>query len=394
MEEVANIPTETPAPPPPPAPDHHAAELTEIRESLARLEKAGEYEIPALSDSDSGREKKVYAGAHDSARFLARRRREAAAQGEAQPSEPAGVDLEIGYTDNRPEVSAKDAARDLADYRQRMAAQLLEGVDPATAAVRASGYEQPAEAQPVEQPAEQAPPTSYTEEQVQQAQQEAQWQAQVAAHGEYAAKIGDILLAFQNHPMPPEFAQVRTAEDWQRLQLTNPALAQQMAAYVDRRVAAVNQLTAEHAQVQEQRRQVAAGQFKQWAEAQDAEFEKHAGTIDRALQQEALVTLRDAGVSDEQAARAWNGEPISLRSAAAQRLVLDATRWRLAEAKAKAAIARPSPPPQRPSPRQDRMSASAADLQAISRQLDAAGTMQQQLRLAGRLVAERRRAQG
>ena len=53
MEEVANIPTETHAPPPPPAPDHHAAELTEIRESLARLEKAGEYEIPALSDSDS-----------------------------------------------------------------------------------------------------------------------------------------------------------------------------------------------------------------------------------------------------------------------------------------------------------------------------------------------------
>jgi hypothetical protein len=389
MDNVDIAPAvEAPAAPPPAAPPPASSEMAEIRETLARIERGGQYEIPALSDADAGRQKPVYSGAHDSARYLARRRREAAAQPDAPPPEPSGVDLEIHDRLDRPEIDPKVAAAELADYRRRMAAQLLEGVDPTTAAVQASGYEQPAEAQPVEQPAEQAPPPTYTEEQV----REALWQAATQAHEQYGAQIADVLLAFQNCPMPAEFNQIKTPDDWMRIQQTNPALAQQMAEYVARRVNTVAQLATEHAQLQEQRRQVSAAQFKEWASAQDTEFEKHCGAVDRALQQEALITLQNAGVSDEQAARAWNGEPISLRSAAAQRLVLDATRWRLAEAKAKAAIARPSPPPQRPGVRADRMSASAADLQAISRQLDNAGTMQQQLRLAGRLVAERRRA--
>jgi hypothetical protein len=145
--------------------------MAEIRESLARIEKAGEYEIPALSDSDSGREKKIYAGAHDSSRYLARRRREAAQAdpGSAPPALNAEPDLVLHYQDGRAEVSAKDAAKDLASYRERLAQQLLEGADLGTAAMRASGYEQPAEApQPEAQPAEQAPPPTYTEEQVQQ----------------------------------------------------------------------------------------------------------------------------------------------------------------------------------------------------------------------------------
>jgi hypothetical protein len=59
--------------------------------------------------------------------------------------------LEIGYVDGRESVDAKTAARDLADYRQRMAAQLLEGVDPLTAADRASGVQEaPVAEQPVE----------------------------------------------------------------------------------------------------------------------------------------------------------------------------------------------------------------------------------------------------
>jgi hypothetical protein len=141
--------------------------------------------------------------------------------------------------------TAKQAAQDLARYRGEKARQLLDGIEPAAEAP-----------QPEAQPAEQAPPTSYSEEQLRQAQQEAQWQAQVAAHAEYTAKIGDVLLGLQNCPMPPEFAQVRTPEDWQRLQASNPALAQSMAAYIERRVSAVNQLTAEHQKVEEQRRQI------------------------------------------------------------------------------------------------------------------------------------------
>jgi hypothetical protein len=369
--------------------------MAEIRESLARLEKAGEYEIPALSDSDSGREKKIYAGAHDSSRFLARRRREAAqADPSSAPPEPSGIDLEIGYVDGRETVDPRTAARDLADYRQRMAAQLLEGVAPAEAAVRASGQQQ--EAPVAEQPVEPQPePTQQQSEQerTHYSRQEVE-AAAVAQLQDYQDRIGAILLSIRGVGVPPELAAIQTPQAWAALQSTDPHKAAQIATYIQNRAGMAQQLEGELAQVRQQQQEIQSAQFNRWASSEDAKFEKHAGTVSRELQVEALTTLRDAGLEEREIAAAWNGAPVSLRSAAAQRLVLDATRWRLAQEKARTATTKPVPPVQRPSVRQDRVSASAADLQAISRQLDAAGTMQQQLRLAGRLVAERRRAQG
>jgi hypothetical protein len=365
--------------------------MREVRETLSRLERGSEPEIPALVDADAGPEKKVYSGAHDSARFLARRRREAAqADPSSAPPEPSGVDLEIAYTDGRETVDAKTTARDLADYRARMAAQLLEGVDPTEAAVRASGVQQeaPVAEQPVEQPAEQPQPeqserTHYTRDEVE--------TAAVQQLQNYSDRIGAILLSIRGVGVPPELANIQTPQAWAALQSTDPQKAAQIATYIQNRAGMAAQLESELGAVRQQQQEIQSAQFNRWASSEEAKFEKSAGTITREMQIEALATLRDAGVSDEEAAQAWNGRPMQLRSAAAQKILLDATRWRLAEAKAKAAIARPNPPPQRPGVRQD-IRPSVVDLNALSRRLDEAGSAQQQLKLAGQLVASRRRA--
>jgi hypothetical protein len=125
MTDVS-APTVEPQPAPPPS-----NELAEIRETLSRLEKGGEYEIPALVDADAGHEKKVYSGIQDSAWFLARSRREKRA---ADPVAAAADQLEqftdqLHYTDDR-EVDAKQAAADIAKYRADKAKLLLEGIQP------------------------------------------------------------------------------------------------------------------------------------------------------------------------------------------------------------------------------------------------------------------------
>jgi hypothetical protein len=381
MDDIATT-VETPAAAPPPPPAPVSSEMAEIRDALNELREANNYEpVPALS-YEEGKPRKTYPDALSAAKAVARARREQAATENAQPELP--ID-ELRYIDGRSadaEVDARQAAQDIAQYREQKARQLLDGIEPAAEAP------QP-EAQPVEQP----PPSSYTEEHLQQAQQQAQWQAAVAAHEQYGAQIGDILLAFQNYPMPAEFSQIKTPDDWMRLQQTNPTLAQQMANYVQRRVDTVNKLNAEHQQVQEQRRQISAGQFEQWSQAQDAEFDKHCGTVDRALQVEALTTLKDVGLKESEIAAAWNGQPISLRSAAAQRLVLDATRWRIAQEKARTAITKPVPQVQRPGVRMPDRTGAQVEADRLSKALDNnRGEGLVGLRTAAQLVAQRRLA--
>jgi hypothetical protein len=359
------------------------------------LRQQSEPHIPALEDADSGRAKPVYSGAHDSGRFLARRRREQAAQGEPQPSEP-GIDLEIRDLTNRAEIDPKQAATELADYRQRMAAQLLEGIDPATAAARASGFDQPAEAQAEPAPEPQPEAASEPQERTHYDRVEVETAAIQQLQG-YQERLGAILLAIRGVGVPQELAIIQGPEQWAALQAADPHKAAQIADYVGRRSAMAQQLETELGRVQHEKAQIQAAQFQRYAVEQDDLFEQAVPEIrgegSRQLQEAAAAVLRDVGLSDGDIRAAWNGAPIQLRSAAAQRILADAAKWRLAQAKAKAAIARPTPPPQRPGVRQD-IRASVADLNALSRKLDEAGSAQQQLKLAGRLVAERRRAQG
>jgi hypothetical protein len=384
---------EAPVAPPPPAAPDLSNEVREIRELVEGLHRESGPHIPALEDADAGRQKPVYSGAHDSARYLARRRREAAAQPDAPPPEPSGVDLEIGYVDGRESVDAKTAARDLADYRARMAAQLLEGVAPAEAALRASGQQQEA---PVEQPVEPQPePTQQQPEERTHFTKAEVEQAAIEQLSQYQERLGAILLSIRGVACPPELAAITSPQAWAALQSTDPQKAAQLIDYVNRRSAVAAQLETDLNQARAQQEQIQRTQFQRYAEQQDSAFEaaepEMRGENSARLQREALETLRHYGLTDDQIAAAWNGTPISLRSAPAQRIVLAAARWRQASQRAKEAIARPSPPPQKPGVRQD-VRASVSDLNALRRRLDEAGSAQQQLKLAGQLVASRRRA--
>jgi hypothetical protein len=71
-----------------------------------------------------------------------------------------------------------------------------------------------------------------------------------------------------------------------------------------------------------------------------------------------------------------------------QLLIRDATLWREAQAKAKAATARPVPPVQRPGAAPSQGAASEAQIQALSKRLESTGS----LRDAAALVRARRTA--
>jgi hypothetical protein len=237
--------------------------MREVRETLSRLERASEPEIPALEDADSGREKKTYSGAHDSARFLARRRREqAAAQGEAQPSEPAGVDLVMSYQDGRESVDAKTAARDLAAYREKLAQELLQGTDLGTAAMRASGVqqeapvEQPVEPQPEPQQQTNEPPTHYSREQVE--------AAAIEQLNQYSERIGAILLSIRGVGVPPELANIQTPQAWAALQAADPHKAAQIADYIQRRAGMAQQLESELGAVRQQQQEIQSAHFQKY----------------------------------------------------------------------------------------------------------------------------------
>jgi hypothetical protein len=400
MEEVVTTPAEAPVAPPPPAPDAHASELAEIRASLDRIERGPPVEIPALQDADSGREKERYSGIQDSARYLARRRREAA-EADAQPSEP-GIDLEITDRSNRPEIDIKVASAELADYRRRMAEQILENVDPATAAARASGLEVPQQQTEVQQPPE--PPPTYTSDELVEQITRASADSALRAREQHAEDLAQLLMTVQGSPVPEALAAIRSPEDAAKLRAQNPQLAQELHDYIVRRTNMAQALQTELGKVQQQQQQAFQERFQAYAVEQDFlaghlieecrdDYPDQAGY--KALVEASRDTLRDAGFTAAELQAAWNqGAMLSIRDARAQKIVADAARWRMAQQKARSAIQKPVPPVQRPGVRQPERTAAQLNVEQLSRDLDSSRSEQQQLRLAARLVSERRRARG
>src|SRR5262249_33062929 len=143
----------------------------------------------------------------------ARREKDAAENPQLTPGQGAEPDLVIGYQDGRSEVSAKDAAKDLASYRARLAEELLQGTDLGTAAMRASGVQQeapvaeqqrpePVEPQPEPQQQSEQERTHYTRHEV-------EWAA-IAQLQDYQDRVGAILLSIRGVGVPPELANIQT----------------------------------------------------------------------------------------------------------------------------------------------------------------------------------------
>jgi hypothetical protein len=94
-------------------------------------------------------------------------------------------------------------------------------------------------------------------------------------------------------------------------------------------------------------------------------------------------------------AAAWQGQNgLSLRDHRMQLLIRDATLYREAQTKAKAAVAKQVPPVQRPGVAGSTPTAREAELTALNKQLDGARSSMTGARAAAALVAARRRAAG
>jgi len=214
-------------------------------------------------------------------------------------------------------------------------------------------------------------------------------QAVEQARQTYEAALPQLLQTLQQQ-QAGEFADIKSMadverlarEDWPRYLLWD--LQQKKIADVTQHM-----LAAQHRQAQEK-----LGQFTEFAKRQDDLFkEKVPDMVDEAkaaeLQRRALAVLGDLGFSEAELVPLWNGhKELSLRDHRLQLLIRDATLWREAEKKAKAAAVKPVPPVQRPGAATPRQGTDEARVQHLTQRLEQTGS----LRDAAALVRARRAA--
>jgi hypothetical protein len=217
-------------------------------------------------------------------------------------------------------------------------------------------------------------------------------QAVDQARQQYEAALPQLLVVLQQQ-QAGEFADIRTLadvermarEDWPRYALWD--VQQKKIADVARQLTEVQQRQA-HERLQ---------QFSEFATREDDLFKERVPDMadDKKaaeLQTRCLATLTGLGFAEAELAQSWNGQrDLSLRDHRVQLLIRDATLWREAQAKAKAAQAKPVPPVQRPGVAQPKGAAQHAQIENLAQQLDKSSGVKA-LRAAAKLVAARRGA--
>ena len=212
-------------------------------------------------------------------------------------------------------------------------------------------------------------------------------QAVEQARQHYEAALPQLLATLQSQQ---EFADIKSMadverlarEDWPRYLLWD--LQQKKIAEVGQQL-----LAAQHRQVVEK-----LVQFTDFAKREDDLFkEKVPDMANEAkaaeLQKKALAVLSELGFDEAELAQSWNGQrDLSLRDHRVQLLIRDATLWREAQAKAKAAAVRPVPPVQRPGAASARQGTDEARVQHLTQRLDQTGSLKD----AAALVRARRAA--
>ena len=217
-------------------------------------------------------------------------------------------------------------------------------------------------------------------------------QAVEQARQQYESAL-PLLLDNLQSAMQGEFSDIKTmadvqkmaGEDWPRY-VRWDAQQKQIAAVQQETKGAEERRTAEFTQ-----------RWTEFAKREDSLFSEKAPEMadkDKAakLQGAAVSMLKELGFSDEELSRSYHGKQgMSLRDHRVQLLVRDATLWRAAQAKAKAATAKPVPPVQRPGVSQGKSAEREAAIQNLNMQLDKASGVNA-LRAAAKLVAARRAA--
>jgi hypothetical protein len=336
-----------------------------------------------------------HADPRSAATELIRKRKEAEqtkAASDALRESVADSDIEeVSYLPGREpdgDLSPLKASRDLRDFRQQKAeAQqnqlraLLNELSPDEPQPGAELAQQP-EAQQ-QQPAEQASPEAV--------------EITAAQHYTHAAQNYSLALTAMllgGEQDAKEFNDIRSMEDLQRIAATDPARSQRFQESARKHQA----LAAELAKVRSQQQQVAHAQYQHFASQHDRyaeelipELRKNADpTVRRNLQQASQDILREAGFSDAELLQAWhNGGSFHLRDARAQKILADAARWRLAQARMKEAVRKPVPPVQRPGTRDSVISHSEGELNAISQRLTRSGSIKDAVQLRKAMLAQR-----
>jgi hypothetical protein len=217
-------------------------------------------------------------------------------------------------------------------------------------------------------------------------------QAVDQARQQYEAALPQLLTMLQAQ-QAGEFADIKTLadvermarEDWPRYALWD--VQHKKIAEVAR------QLT----EVQQRQGLEKQQQFSEFAKREDDLFNEKVPDMADAkkaaeLQTRCLATLTGLGCAEAELAHSWNGQKdLSLRDHRVQLLIRDATLWREAQAKAKAAQAKPVPPVQRPGVAQPKGAAQHAQIENLAQQLDKSSGVKA-LRTAAKLVAAKRGA--
>jgi hypothetical protein len=369
------------APPPPPpadlAPDP-------IQQTPGQPDANGSTEFEY--DGSSRRETH---SAWSAAKEVAFNRKRRGQEGDGSVLEPI---VAVQYQDGRPldqEVSAKEAASDLSAYRREQAQRLL---------TELTGE---APAQPEAAPTPQPEQPTFSSEQLEMAEQRQQtaqqWQAAQQASGDYQNLLTAGIASLMGQGLQ-EFADIKT-------QAVLAALAEKDPARFSRLMQADQQIRAvqgELARIRTQQAEAYTRAYQQFAEQHDAATEKlipelAPGADPRAkvlLQQTAADLLKEVGYSDHELRHAWqNGGQFMLRDARAQKIIADAARWRISQAKAKEALRMPVPQVVRPGVRQLQSSYDDQQIHQANKQLDDSGKLMDAVRMR-RLVYQQRRQGG
>jgi hypothetical protein len=162
---------------------------------------------------------------------------------------------------------------------------------------------------------------------------------------QYEQQLPMVANAIQQAIMT-EFPDIKTMDDVQRL------AREDWPRYVqwDAKQKQLAQWQTEAQAAQQRQKQEAESTLQKWRESQDQEFEQHISAVPeserKSLAAEAKNALIEYGLTDEQVSDLWNNS--ILRTAAMQRVLADAARFRLAKRTATKPAAKPVPPVQRP----------------------------------------------
>jgi len=217
-------------------------------------------------------------------------------------------------------------------------------------------------------------------------------QAVEQARAHYEAALPQLLATLQQQ-QAGEFADIKTLADVERM------AREDMARYVrwdvaQKKIADVaQQLVASLARQTQERQDKFAAFVRAEDEALRGKLPDMADPAKAdALQKACLATLTGLGFAEAELAQSWQGQKdLSLRDHRVQLLIRDATLWREAQAKAKAAATRQVPPVQRPGTARPAGEAQAQQIENLSKRLETASGVNA-LRTGADLLKARRAA--